>query len=419
MASSIVVPDPQLVGWHPQKIMDQLYAVATAASADILALQSGGVTGVGPVHFVRAASTTNKADLTAVSTTIDTSVTLVAGDRILLKDQSTASQNGIYVVGTVGGGSAPVTRATDFDASSEVQAGSLVVVSEGTANGNAVYELTSDAPITVGSSTIDFGLAISTALASTAPADPGVAAASVGVGTTAARADHLHHLIALNLAGGSTFVSGRLPLINIPLATTRYARGVVIVDVPTLSAFVVSQDGVTYAAGDRVLLANQTTVAQNGLYVVGTVSGTAPLTRVLDLFTGDVMPNGIVVHVSEGTIWAGSEWKAMATGVVTIGSTDALWYPRLCKGTATLSSGVYALGATEGLYLFSTTKSPVLVTRDTANTTTGTTGGYAVPVGTKVAGKSGTGAATITAQAAAGTTNTADVSTISWCAFNW
>jgi len=57
--------------------------------------------------------------------------TLATGDRILLKDQTTASENGIYIVAASG---AP-TRATDADTYLEIQKGAFVVVEEGTANG--------------------------------------------------------------------------------------------------------------------------------------------------------------------------------------------------------------------------------------------------------------------------------------------
>ena len=59
-------------------------------------------------------------------------VTLATGDRILLKDQSTGSENGIYTVNSSG---AP-TRATDFDADSEVTSGAFTFVTEGTTNGD-------------------------------------------------------------------------------------------------------------------------------------------------------------------------------------------------------------------------------------------------------------------------------------------
>ena len=63
-------------------------------------------------------------------------VTLSAADRVLLKDQATGSQNGIYTVTTVGDGSNPfvLTRALDFNTSAEVGAGAFMFVEQGTAN---------------------------------------------------------------------------------------------------------------------------------------------------------------------------------------------------------------------------------------------------------------------------------------------
>lgn len=89
---------------------------------------------------VRAASTANAADLAAVSTTMD-GLTLVAGDRVLLKNQSTASQNGIYDVGTVSTGTAPLTRAEDLPAGGAA-AGLLVEVEAGTANASKQFVCT-------------------------------------------------------------------------------------------------------------------------------------------------------------------------------------------------------------------------------------------------------------------------------------
>ena len=63
-------------------------------------------------------------------------VTLSANDRLLLKDQATGSQNGIYTVTTVGDGSTAfvITRALDFNTSAEVGAGAFMFVEQGTAN---------------------------------------------------------------------------------------------------------------------------------------------------------------------------------------------------------------------------------------------------------------------------------------------
>ena len=68
-------------------------------------------------------------------------LTLVAGDRVLLKNQSTASQNGIYDVGTVSTGTAPLTRAEDLPAGGAA-AGLLVEVEAGTANASKQFVCT-------------------------------------------------------------------------------------------------------------------------------------------------------------------------------------------------------------------------------------------------------------------------------------
>lgn len=207
--------------------------------------------------------------------------------------------------------------------------------------------------------------------------------------------------------------------------TSRLVRGVVFANVVSLASFVgvaggTPQDGVTYVAGDRVLLANQTTAAQNGVYVVGTVAtGTAPLTRVADMPTGMAIRNGMVVEVSEGTIFAGSSWKAMCTGAAVVGTDDPVFYPRVCKGILTLASGTKTLGATEGLFLFSVTRSAVSGGFNTAGGTVTSTTGWRCASAGRTAGKSGVGALTIIAILAAGTINAADNSTFDWLVTNW
>jgi hypothetical protein len=84
--------------------------------------------------------------------TLDTSVTLATGDRVLVKDQSTASENGIYTVNATG---AP-TRATDFDTTAEVTPGAFTFVEEGTANGDSGWVLTNNGTITVGTTGLTF-----------------------------------------------------------------------------------------------------------------------------------------------------------------------------------------------------------------------------------------------------------------------
>lgn len=79
-------------------------------------------------------------------------VTLATGDRILIKDQASGAENGIYTVNASG----TPTRALDFDESAEVLPGTLVVVSEGTSNKDSIWQLTTNATITVGTTALIF-----------------------------------------------------------------------------------------------------------------------------------------------------------------------------------------------------------------------------------------------------------------------
>lgn len=102
---------------------------------------------------VRAASTANGALATAFENgDVLDGVTLATGDRILLKDQTTASENGIRVVAASG---AP-TRAVDADGNSEVTGGATVWVNEGTTNGDTQWTLSTNDPITVDTTALTF-----------------------------------------------------------------------------------------------------------------------------------------------------------------------------------------------------------------------------------------------------------------------
>lgn len=107
------------------------------------------VTGLTWKNDVRVATTTNGtlASAFANGSTID-GITLATGDRILIKDQSTQTENGIYTVNASG---AP-TRATDADATAELN-NATVTVLDGTVNTGKSFTQTTKSP-TVGSSNI-------------------------------------------------------------------------------------------------------------------------------------------------------------------------------------------------------------------------------------------------------------------------
>jgi hypothetical protein len=79
-------------------------------------------------------------------------VTLATGDRVLVKDQSTGSQNGIYVVKESG---AP-DRSTDADEGAEVTANFAVFVEQGTVNADSGFTLTNNGAVTIGTTALAF-----------------------------------------------------------------------------------------------------------------------------------------------------------------------------------------------------------------------------------------------------------------------
>ena len=125
-------------------------------SPNILAQLSTGATGIFNQHYrqVRAATTANITIATALNDgdTLD-GLTLATGDMILVKDQTTASENGIYIV------AASPARDPSYSSDLAIRS-SKVLVREGTANANFIYANTNTSAITVGSTSITYQRAV-------------------------------------------------------------------------------------------------------------------------------------------------------------------------------------------------------------------------------------------------------------------
>lgn len=80
------------------------------------------------------------------------------GMRILVKNQTTTFQNGVYVVADAGSVSTPfiLSRAADYDQTSEINAGDGFYVDNGTVNKNTIWVQQTPAPVTVGTTAITF-----------------------------------------------------------------------------------------------------------------------------------------------------------------------------------------------------------------------------------------------------------------------
>ena len=150
-------------------------ALAGGTMTGAIAMGTNKITGLGDPTSAQDAATKNyvdttvqgidwKASVRAATTapvtlasdlengdTLD-GVTLATGDRVLVKDQVTGSQNGIYVVKASG---AP-DRSTDADTGTEVTANFAVFVEQGTVNSDSGFTLTNNGSVTIGTTALVF-----------------------------------------------------------------------------------------------------------------------------------------------------------------------------------------------------------------------------------------------------------------------
>ena len=155
--------------------------------------------------------------------------TLTSATRVLVKDQTTASQNGVYLTAATAW-----TREPDFDGILDVLQGTLVSVASGTVNFRTVWELTTASPV-IGTSSLAFS----------------VWASPLYYGTKAP---------CLLATTGNVTLSGEQTI-----------------------------DGVLTAVS-RVLVKNQTLASQNGIYYTGASAWLRAVDFTTDVLQGTVVP---------------------------------------------------------------------------------------------------------------------------------
>lgn len=135
------------VSMNTQRITDLAAPTSdndAARKADVDAAR----TGLDVKVSCRVATTAN---ITLSGTQTIDGVAVVAGDRVLVKNQTTASQNGIYACAA-----GAWSRATDADSDAEVTAGMFTFIEEGTTNADTGWVLSTNQPITVGTTSLTF-----------------------------------------------------------------------------------------------------------------------------------------------------------------------------------------------------------------------------------------------------------------------
>jgi len=292
--------------------------------------------GLNPKQAVKCATTAN-ISLTGLQT-IDTYTTL-AGDRVLVKNQSTTSENGIYVASA-----SAWTRATDMDVWAEVPGAYTVVVS-GSANANTGWVSTSATtgtinvtPVTfvqfAGNSTYFAGTGLSLAANTFSITNTGVTAASYGSAskTLTATVNAQGQLTALadtNIAIGATQItSGTIDTARISGSYT----GITGVGTLTAGVWNASTIGVAYGGtGAATFTAGY--LKANGTSAFSTVTQ-IPTTDLSGTITNAQLANSTISGVSLGsnlfalTIGSGlSGTSYNGSAAVTITNSSPMVYP--------------------------------------------------------------------------------------------
>jgi hypothetical protein len=203
-------------------------------------------------------ATTAAVDLTTGGLLTIDGVTLTAGDRVLVKNQSSATENGIYVVSA-----GSWIRATDANTSALLVPGFVTFAIEGqTQKGGWVFQN---------------------------PANPILGQTGTGLAFVPVTAT-------LTYGPAKAATTGAIDL------TTNGLTAV---------------DGVTLAEGDRVLVKNQPNQADNGIYL----ASVGPWVRASDADTTAELRAGSYVFITSGTT-NGGQGFALLNDVVQVGTTD-------------------------------------------------------------------------------------------------
>ncbi|MCK1400133.1 hypothetical protein IVB45_18605 [Bradyrhizobium sp. 4] len=264
--------------------------------------------------------------------TID-GVTVAAGDRVLVRNQSDSTQNGIYAVS-----SGNWTRTTDFDDLGEMVKGTQVYINEGTANGAKTSYVTASDPITPDTTSLTFAPPTAGIIASNGLTLTGnTLTAHLGAGL-----DFSAGAIEVDIGAGLEIVGGQVKVIDPILALATGAN----FDTRTTAIAATIPSPVNY-----ITTAGYTTIGDGG----GSIATNAVYKRV-----GGLPAHSGYIHSADGAYWelTGSWVSVMQFGAVPVVSSldtdpDAAAAINLCMAYCNLKhsnmlipSGQWALDNT-------------------------------------------------------------------------
>lgn len=327
-----------------------------ATTADLTATYDNGASGVG-------ATLTNSGAQAALE--ID-GVTVSVADRVLVKDQSDQTENGIYVVTDTGSGATDwiLTRADDYDNSptGEVVSGTYTIITYGDTNATNLFVMTTDGTITIGTSNIVFSAFNS--------------AANINAGT------------------GLTKVGNTISL-DTPVSATNGGTGISNSNTITLGGDIVTAGSFTTSGANALTLtttgSTNVTLPLSGTLITSSVTSLLNLAEVGTITTGTWNASviqgaygGTGVNNGASTITIGDDVEFSGAFATTITVTGATSVTLPTSGTifSTADSTLNALNAYDTNGLITQTATDTF----TGRTITGTTNRLDVTNGNGVSG---------------------------------
>lgn len=310
-------------------------------------------------------------------------------DVILVKDEATAANNGLYTVTQVGTAGTPyiLTRSGDMNTSYQFLS-TLVFIKNGTANKGKTYQTSTVPSPTIGTDSVTFTQVTS---ATVVPVAQGGTGAGTGAGTGTAGAGANNPADALtNLAPGvfPQLVAQAATTTTLPANTyNNGTNGVGATLTGNSNGALVAQDSYTLVVNNFILVKNEVATANNGLYKVTTLGSAGTpyvLTRATTMDQAWEFP-GAMVRVLNGSNSGGLIYKNTNGSVPTVGTTGITFSSTKTQPFTTIVGG--GTGATTAGGALANLAADLFPTLTAQAATTGT-----LPANTYANGTAGVGA---------------------------
>lgn len=261
----------------------------------------------GDSNRIACASTTPVTLSSTFSGSLIDDYTLVAGNRILLMGQSSASENGIY---TISDSPAVPARPTNYDSDSEIR-DTILYVANGTSNGNKWFHNTNASAITVGVTSITYEQWLGPkAIAPWTITPTGNWVRVSGLTNPYVKSSDS------DLLDPSATVDKWILAIWTARPTYVQVATTANIDVNNDLDPGLLLDGYTIQSGNLILVKNQSTQSQNGIYVAG-----APAVRSTD-YDSDSELRNTIVYVENGSANGGKFYVNTNASAITVGATS-------------------------------------------------------------------------------------------------